>query len=51
VASGYTIPGAGSPVLAKRTIEREQEVGPPGPDGDIQAWRATTIIEIVHMPR
>ncbi|MFL5680406.1 MAG: hypothetical protein ACJ77B_07380 [Chloroflexota bacterium] len=47
---GFTIPGGGSPVLARRTIEREQKVGPPGPDGTVQAWRSTTIIEIVHTP-
>jgi hypothetical protein len=42
---GYTIPGAGSPVLAKQTIEREFEVGRD------QFFYSTTIIEIVHTPR
>ena len=48
---GYTIPGAGSPVLAKRTIERETIVGPPKSDGSRQSWNATTVIEIVHTPK
>ncbi len=42
---GYTIPGPGSPVLAKRTIEREFGVG------IRQFYYSTTIIEIVHTPK
>ncbi|MDQ2965732.1 MAG: hypothetical protein M3R57_07770 [Chloroflexota bacterium] len=49
-SGGYTIPGEGSPALAKRTIERELVVGPPNSNGSRQTWNSTTIIE-VHTPK